>query len=403
MGKTLSSLLSECSRDEVMQLYLYPSLPNTKQFDQYYRMTDHDAIRSIWKRNRCGRVISPEELSEDNLLFESEHQAQAYSSKNRSSDLARRVRDLIWSLGSWKTEGLRQWLTDGKPDVVFYALGDAIFSQKIAMWIAGFLNIPLVTYVCDEFYVSGKKRPLLSRIINHGMLQSIKRLQTRSAHNVVICEEQGKLYQQLFGTPYTTIMTGSPLTEAPRVNTESHEISYIGNLGLNRWQSLLQIAQALDAVNQEHNWDYRLTYYGKQLEQLDGKISYGGYLNSRQLKETMDNSLFVIHTEAFDEENVDRIRYSVSTKIAETLAGGIPLLAYAPEPVASMQHLISNGCAVCVTDRSQLQSVLTQVLSHPQSLETISQKALETARQHHDPVKNSRTLCRCLHSVCHKS
>lgn len=400
MGKTLSSLFSEFSKDEVMQLYLYPSLPNTKQFDQYYRMTDHDAIHSIWKRNRCGRVISPQEISEANLLFETETQAQAYNSKNRSSDIARRVRDLIWSLGNWKTDGLRQWLTEGKPDVVFYALGDAIFSQNIAMWIAKFLNIPLVAYVCDEFYVSGKKRPLLSRIINHSMLRNLKKLQTRSVHNVVICEELGKLYQQQFGVPYTTIMTGSPLTKASRVNTESRHISYIGNLGLNRWQSLLEIAQAIDAVNQKHNWDYRLTYYGKQLEQLEGRIPYGGYLNSRQLKETMENSLFVIHTEAFDEENVERIRYSVSTKIAETLAGGIPLLAYGPEPVASMQHLIKHGCAVCVTGQSELQSTLTELFSHPQALETISQKALETAQQHHDPVRNSQTLSRCLRSVC---
>ena len=49
--------------------------------------------------------------------------------------------------------------------------------------------------------------------------------------------------------------------------------------------------------------------------------------------------------EAFDKENRDRVRYSVSTKIIESLASGRPLLAYGPEDVASMAYLRRNDCA----------------------------------------------------------
>ena len=50
MGKTFLGLFSAFSEDELCQFYVYPTLPNIKVCESYYRMTDREALRSIVRR-----------------------------------------------------------------------------------------------------------------------------------------------------------------------------------------------------------------------------------------------------------------------------------------------------------------------------------------------------------------
>ena len=71
MGKTFASLFSEFAADELMQLYLYPTLPNTAQCTNLFRITDREILNSLQHHNqKCGRVIHPDELKSDNALYE---------------------------------------------------------------------------------------------------------------------------------------------------------------------------------------------------------------------------------------------------------------------------------------------------------------------------------------------
>lgn len=399
MGKTLNALFNEFNKDEIMQLYLYPSLPNIKKFDNYYRITDNDIIKSIIKRKKCGRRISFSEITEGNTLFENVAEAKTYKDINRNNDIVRRARDLLWAIGNWKTIGLKQWLNDEKPDVVFYALGDAIFSQKIAVWISKYLNIPLVTYVCDEFYFSNKKKSCFSRLVNFNLLRNIIKVQAHTTHNVTICDSLGELYKERFKTSYTTIMTGSSLERIQFEDLKSNKISYIGNLGLNRWKSLLDISDAITELNVENGWDYQLVYYGNENENLKDKIEYGGYLNPNQVKTVMSESVFLIHTETFDQEYNDRLKYSISTKIADSLASGIPLFAYGPDSLASMRHLIDNECAVICTNKDSLYETLKDVFLNSDNRIRVAENALKTAQKYHDTKKVGQDLYKVLSDI----
>lgn len=392
MGKTLSTLFCEFGKDEIMQLYLYPSLPNIKKFDNYYRITDKDVIHSIVKRKKCGRKILCSEINEENKLFENSNEAKTYGDIKQNRDIIRRLRDLLWKFGNWKSNDLKQWLNTEKPDVIFYALGDATFSQNIAMWISKYLNIPIVTYVCDEFYFSNKKKSLLSRIVNYSLLKNISKVQAHTVHNITICDSLGEVYKEKFSTPYTTIMTGSSFEPEERKISTGNKISYIGNLGLKRWKSLLDISYAIEELNKENGWNYHLTYYGSKNENLEEKIKYGGYLNFEQVKNVMRESILLVHTETFDKEYNDRLRYSISTKIADSLAVGTPLLAYGPENLASMQHLIKNNCAICVTEKSELKDSLLKFLVDAQELRRNVKNALVTSKKYHDSIENSNRL-----------
>ena len=83
---------------------------------------------------------------------------------------------------------------------------------------------------------------------------------------------------------------------------------------------------------------------------LENGIRYHGPINSERVKEVMAKSRFLIHTESFADNMRHSVMYSVSTKIADSLASGTCIIAYGPKEVASMAYLAENNAAFCITD-----------------------------------------------------
>ena len=383
MGKTLLSLFSEFRKDEIMQLYFHPATPKLDMCDSYYRITDKEALRSIIKRKTCGSTVEPNINNEDvkGIVVPKTKKVP------NKGFFARRVRDVIWNLSAWKSEKLKKWLINGRPDAVFFASGDATFSQNIAMWAAKFLNIPLITYFCDEYYFYYKG--IHGRILTSNIKKTIK----ASQMTITICEDLGRVYKKYFGTPYATVMTGSSFTSGSLEKTnDSKQISYIGNLALNRWKSLLDIADVINQINEEHQEDYRLVYYGSEKEELKGKVAYGGKLDAEGVKATMAESLMLVHIETFDEEYRVRLMYSISTKIADSLASGRSILAYGPGAFASMQHLINNNCCVHAENKEDLKKKLNKFLLSADARKNMEESAINAAEIFHSSEENSKKL-----------
>ena len=384
MGKTLLSLFSEFCKDELMQLYFHPATPNLDVCDSYYRITDKEALRSVIKRKSCGGTVK---LNTDNVMRKDTATSGARKVQNKSF-FARRVRDAVWSLSAWKNGKLKRWLIDGRPDAVFLASGDATFSQDIAIWAARFLDIPLITYFCDEYYFYHKG------FFGRALTSNIKKTIKASEKMVTICEDLGKVYEKKFGTPYTSVMTGSSFVAGSLEKKEnvSKQVSYIGNLALNRWKSLLDVAEVINALNEENSEKYKLVYYGSEKEELKDKVAYGGRLDAEGVKKAMAESFMLVHVETFDEEYRARLMYSVSTKIADSLASGKCMLAYGPKDFASMQHLINNNCCVFAENKKDLKENLKTFLLDVTARQKIEKNAIEAATAFHNSKENSKKL-----------
>lgn len=400
MGKTLCSLFGGFDKDELMQLYFYPSLPDTDVCGAYFRITDSDAARSVWRRNRCGREIAPAEIAATNGLYESEKARARYAPKKGKGPFARWLRDLLWRLGSTRTAALKDWLRSGAPDVVFYALGDDTFSQAMACFAADFLDVPLVTYICDEFVFSRKTMPYGVRFWRKGASDRIARTVRKSARIVTICEQLGKAYEAAFGTPYTAVMTGSSFAAGSLAGEKDPcRVSYIGNFGLGRAAPLAAIAAALTKIAEKTGKPYRFTYYGDRQSALDGVIAYGGRLSPQEVRDVMAQSTLLVHAETFDPAYRARLRYSMSTKLADTLASGTCLFCYCPADTALSAHLRDNGAAVTADDPALLENALCAALTDRDLREKTVENALKTARRFHDAAANGARLRETLTAV----
>ena len=137
--------------------------------------------------------------------------------------------------------------------------------------------------------------------------------------------------------------------------------------------------------------DLRLDVYsGETDEKILGALTeengivFHGSVSSQEVNRIISVSRLVVHTESFTPEMIGRVRYSVSTKIADLLASGRCIFAYGPAEVASVNYLRENDAACVVTDRAALTEALKEILNDREKRLKYIQNAKALAKKNHD-------------------
>lgn len=398
MGKTFLSLFSRFDTQELCQLYIYPVIPNQRRCASYYRITDKDALNAVLRLKKTGGEIDMGQIDEAQGIYENMEDQSFYKSRKNKSALRRLLRDGLWSASRWNDKRLRQWLDRQAPDCIFVAPGVAKFLYNFALKIARQRKIPIVTYICDEYYFVKKPAALLERL-RLGLLRAkMEKLMKKTDHLVAISEEMNQAYRQRFALPTTTLMTGAAMTAEKKVQGDVRNLCYFGNVRCNRFVPLGQIGRALDEINRRKGTDYRLKIYTAEkepeiLEQLARipSVELCGFVSGEAFRQAMSQADLLLHTEAFDEQSVDFTQHSVSTKIADSLACGIPLVAYGPVEISSMAHLIRHECAIIATAEEQLTDTLLTAFEDDAARQRTVEKALRVAAKlHNSEITSSR-------------
>lgn len=400
MGKTFVSLFSSFEREELCQLYVYPTLPDADICSSYYRITDREVLGSLCLRGRPGRELSREEVNAATAGFENEKDARSFGKPNNGSAVKRILRDAMWRMSPWYTKELRAWLEREAPTCIFLAPGYARFIYDIALRISAELDIPIITYICDDYYFVKTPRGLAGRVQLSLLKKKISALMKKTSHLIAICDGIKEQYCGTFGVDGTVIMTGAAvIAEAPKKTPGANRICYFGNIGCNRYRSLADVGRALDRLKREEGISSELCIYtGENDEGVLGafrgieSIHLCGFVSGQAYTDAVNGADLLLHTEAFDEESIDLVKNSVSTKIAESLASGIPLIAYGPAQVASMRHLINNGCAFAATSVNALCDTLIVALCNESERTRVICNAENTVREYHDTNVNSQIL-----------
>lgn len=409
MGKTMVNLFSSFQREELCQLYIYPTLPDAPYCSSFFRLTDKDVLRSYFSFFRVkGSEIPLDRICASNTLFEDGSDEGLYRSKKNKTGLRMFLRDAMWRHTRWYNRALRDYLDREKPSVIFVAPGSGVFLYRIALRIAKDYRLPIVTYVCDDYYFIERPRGLFARLHHKGVLRATERLMKKTSRIVTISPSLEKTYTAHFGVPAETVMTGAgfPIAAHPLEARAPKGITYLGNIRYNRYRSLCEIGAALDRLNETNGTDYTLDIYsGEKSDEIlsalqeHRSIRFHGYVGGQAFLDTLFSADYLLHVESFDSFNADLVKHSVSTKIADSLASGIPFLAYAPASVASMQHLLTQNCALTATDPSELPALLEKAFLSGFDREETVMRAIEAAQAHHDTERNSHRLYAMLREV----
>ena len=407
MGKTLLSLFSGFSKDELCQLYIHPSDPDVEACCSYYRITDKEAVVSAFLPfHGIGKVITEFDGRKND---DSSGRIRNRLTSTKEAILLL-LRDYFWKHSRWFNSGLKKWLISQRLDCVFVAPGSSKFIYDIALRISRELSIPIITYICDDFYFRTEEFDAVRRIHYRLLKGRIETLLANSSYLITISDNMREDYGKVFDVPSVTVMTGATIERAADVRIgEVRNISYFGNLSLGRYLNLVKIGRALDKINTEMHDTVRLhVYSGDTNSILNDKLSkpesiiLEGFVSGEEYDRAFSDADALVHVESFEREYEERIKYSVSTKIADALASGKLLFAFGPSGVASMDYLKESGSAWTVTDPMMLDSEIRRMLTDPKTRVELEKKGLETAGINHDSKESSMKVRTVIDKVTDK-
>ena len=187
MGKTFSTLFASFFPYEICQLYIYPTIPNVDKCCSYFRITDKDVLRSYYKCKVNGKEVKPD--TSQSQMFEHSGDEQLYRNPKNKKSTVMLARDLMWRCSRWYTKELRSWLDKQKPDCIFAAPGTAVFFYDIVMKLSRKRNIPIISYLCDEYYFVEEKGTFWRRKRLKLRKKKIEQYMTQTSHVITICDE----------------------------------------------------------------------------------------------------------------------------------------------------------------------------------------------------------------------
>lgn len=411
MGKTLMGYFRDFSPDDISQLYLHEGIPeNTDVCEKYYCFSDSDAMKSILNHKIQGKSFTKEsEVFKKKDAEEVAEKDEIYKLGAAHKAWMLFVRDTIWKLSSWKNRELLKWLDRTGADVIFFAPGDGAFIYRIADEIARYLHKPLVMVCMDDFFVNNRtQNEVLGKLRQKCFMKVVHKTVKNCDAIFTICDEMNDIYSNLFGKKCFTLHTAAENKDL-NLNPTANHISYIGNLSCGRYQSLIEMGKALSEMQDERLPKFIDVYSGTKevkctepLRNASG-INFCGEIPAESVLEVMANSLAVIHTESFEPKMTNLVRFSVSTKIAESLMYGPCLIAYGPEGIASIDYLKENNAAYVISRPEDLEKGLEKILTNKELREQIVRNARALALKNHNADVNPRKVRKWLQEVVDKS
>ena len=154
----------------------------------------------------------------------------------------------MWRKSYWNTSQLNEWLDDFRPECIFLSFSNDFFLLEIALYVARKYNISICSSTGDDYYFNTHFSLNPFWYIYHGLYRRLNREVFRHPGSAIyISDKIRDKYNEAFGLNGETVYLISEIKrrEFRPINTKSIKVSYFGNIGMGRNQSLADIGLSL--------------------------------------------------------------------------------------------------------------------------------------------------------------
>ena len=405
-GKVIGELLSGWPSDHIAQFYTYAEYPDSDVCDNFYRVTNAEAVKSLLPFKKVAGIVSNQvKVSEKKHPPQNDLDGKRKPYKNPLTLL---VRDIVWGLRGWESKRFWNWIKDFAPDVILLQAGESSYLHRIVLRVAKRIGVPFVIlntenyYMKDYNYLIGRGWEILYPLYKTECDKTFRRLMKNSAKEIYTNSVLDAQYYKAFGRHGVVIYQGSSLEEMPEVHNTPPVISYAGNLGINRHSALIELAEALVSVNPEATLDV----YGRApsdevrvaLESAKG-LKYHGVVPYSKVLDVMRESDYMVHVESADPFWIKDLCAAFSTKISDILSAGKCLILYASPSLACSRFIMDNRCGFLIQTKDQLVPRLKELLDSPNLQQELRSNALKTAKVHLDSSKNAEMFLQVINEA----
>ena len=390
-GRTLANFFLNWPKDSLAQFYISNEVPDSEVCEKYFRVTDIEALKAVYKGIKPLGAIKREENSNlnENVSFQ-----KIYKKHRNRKSFNYIARNFVWDSNRWRSKYFEEWVDNFNPDIIVLQLGDYAFMLRIALKLAEKKRIPLVVYNSEDYFFKDiKSISPLYQYYRSDYKKQVRKLISYASCSVYNSNMLQQTYQNEFEHKSTVIMTSSDIIPVKNKEINSHIIvSYLGSLEVGRHVPLIEIAEIL------HNLDPNayLDIYGKipnkeveaALNSCSG-IRFKGFVSYDEVVEIIKISDLLVHAENFSEYSQWDLKHSFSTKIADYLASGNCFFVYAPKNMACVRYLMEKKAACIVTNKENLKDSLKSIIHDKDLRQSYIENALLTVKDNHSADYNA--------------
>ena len=389
-GNTLTGFFKDFCDVEFYSLCMREQSPQNSVSKRNFFISERQMLKRL-----CGKRVS---VGAENSSEETDDgiEKAAYDAAKKFTNYAVCFcRELIWNIGGWKNENLRQYIDEVKPDIVFFPVFGCFYPHKVLRYIHSLTDAKIVLFHADDNYTL-KQFSLspLYWIYRICLRKWVRRTVEISDMQYCISDVQKADYDKAFGCECKILTKFADFSKLPALKEEYNkplQLVYTGNININRWKSLAMLANVLCRINSEYAKAQLRIYTSTQLTkamkkalEIDGTSFLMGSVPSDEIPRIQANADILVHAEATDYRNRLIVRQSFSTKIVDYLKAGRPIVAIGSKEVASIKHLIDHDCAIVVDCEQDLYNSLSSIVDDKDALQDLARKAYECGRFCHN-------------------
>lgn len=408
-GNVLSNMFSQLPNSEFAQIYCNEQEPNNTICRNYYQMSDRMMVNNILHRAHVGRKVVY-----DKVPTKTEAKTESYKTAGGKfgGNLKRVARELVWAIGRWDKKEIITYAREFNPDIIFAPCYGNHYMQRLTALVHNALNVPVVSYISDDFYTNKQFKFSPIFWLNHMFIRRRTRKIFRHYSLVyTMTDEQKQQCERDFGANMKILRKNGKFENQylkSKVNDPIRFV-YAGGIYLNRWKTLGALAEAMRHINADGVKMVLDIYTNNKLDkQMQQEINDGitarvhKAVSMAELMDIYHKSDVALHAEAFDITNRHVVRMSFSTKIVDCMDSGCAVMAICDKKQAGGLYLRRNECAICIHDLKQIESVLRNIVDHPNQLIKMQNKAFEVGRKYHLQENITRDLINDFESLCKK-
>lgn len=408
-GNVLSNMFSQLPKSEFAQIYCNEQEPNNTICRNYYQMSDRMMVNNILHRAHVGRKVVY-----DKVPTKTEAKTESYKTAGGKfgGNLKRVARELVWAIGRWDKKEIITYAREFNPDIIFAPCYGNHYMQRLTALVHNALNVPVVSYISDDFYTNKQFKFSPIFWLNHMFIRRRTRKIFRHYSLVyTMTDEQKQQCERDFGANMKILRKNGKFENQylkSKVNDPIRFV-YAGGIYLNRWKTLGALAEAMRHINADGVKMVLDIYTNNKLDQqMQQEINDGitarvhKAVSMAELMDIYHKSDVALHAEAFDITNRHVVRMSFSTKIVDCMDSGCAVMAICDKKQAGGSYLRRNECAICIHDLKQIESVLRNIVDHPNQLIKMQNKAFDVGRKYHLQENITRDLINDFESLCKK-